>query len=152
MTHHHRCFSHALFSQGVLILNTLMDNQRELLTVLQSSPFTYNNMHVKSCCTIQQFYLCSQILPKIPKKKFIFSKVAGLQTATLLKNKFLHKYFSRALTTEEGQLFCRNASVWLLPLQTETQKKTNNNARLQKAVNFNLEFNLFSQKNGHKSL
>ena len=83
----------------------LMHNQREMLTVLQSSPFTYNKIHVKSYCTIQLFYLCAQILPKIPKKKFIFSKVAGLQTATLLKNKLLHKQFLRALTTEEIRYF-----------------------------------------------
>ena len=129
MTHHHKCFSYAFFSQGVLLLKTLMHNQREMLTVLQSSPFTYNKMNVKSCCTIQLFYPCDQILPKIPKKEFIFSKVAGLQTATLLKNKLLHKYVSRALATEEGQLFCRNTSGWLVPLQTETQKKTSYNAR-----------------------
>ena len=73
---------------------------------------------------------CGQVLRKIPKKKFIFSKLAGLQTTSLLKNKLLHKHFSRALTTEEGQLFCRNTSVWLLPVQTETQKKMSNNARL----------------------
>ena len=67
---------------------------------------------------------------KIPKKEFFFSKVAGLQTATLLKDKVLHKYFSGTLITEKGQLFCRNTSVWLLPLQTETQKKTSNSAQL----------------------
>ena len=48
--------------------------------------------------------------------------------------------FLRTFTTEKGQLFCRNISLWLLPLQTETQKKTSNSAQLtSKAVNFNLE-------------
>ena len=76
---------------------------------------------------------------KNPVKEFIFSKLAGLQTATLLKNKLLHKYWSRAVTTEEGQLFCTNTSVWLLPLQAETHtKKPNNSAQLtSKPFNFN---------------
>ena len=87
-----------------------MHSQREILTVLYFSPFTYNKI--------------PQILPKIPKNESIFSKFTGLQTETLLKNKLLHKYFSRTLTTEEGQLFCRNTSMWLFPLQTEAQKKT----------------------------
>ena len=62
-------------------------------------------------CTIELLYLCGQNLPKILKKEFIFSKVAGLQTATLLKNKLHHKYFSRTLTVDEGQLFCRYTRV-----------------------------------------
>ena len=46
--------------------------------------------------------------------------------------------YSRTLTTEKGQLFCRNTSVWLLPLQTETKPKTSNSAQLtSKTVNFN---------------
>ena len=118
--HYHRCLNHTFFSQSVLILKTLIHNQREMLTVLQSSPFTCNKLHLKSCCTIQLFYLCGQILPKIPKTEFIFSKVAGLQTASLLKNKLLHKYFSRALITKEAQLFSRNTCV--AASVTETQK------------------------------
>ena len=76
----------------------------------------------KSCSTIELFYHCGQILPEIPKKEFIFSKVTGLWTVTLPKNKLFYNCISRTLTTEEGQLFYRNMSMWLLPLQTETQK------------------------------
>ena len=36
-------------------------------------------------------------LSKIPKKEFIFSKVAGLQNATLLKNKLLSQVFFKAI-------------------------------------------------------
>ena len=88
-------------------------------------------------------FCCSTFVVKFfqkkPVKEFIFSKLAGLQTATLLKNKLLHKYLSRAVTTEEGQLFCTNTSVWLLPLQAETHtQKPNNSAQLtSKPFNFN---------------
>ena len=88
-------------------------------------------------------FCCSTSVVKFfqekPVKEFIFSKLAGLQTATLLKNKLLHKYLSRAVTTEDGQLFCTNTSVWLLPLQAETHtKKLNSSAQLtSKPFNFN---------------
>ena len=78
-------------------------------------------------------------LAVIPVKEFIFSKVAGLQTATLLKNELLYQYFSRTLITVEGQLFCRNMSVWLLPLQTEPKKTSSCGQLTSKTVNFNFK-------------
>ena len=41
----------------------------------------------------------------MPVKEFIFSKIAALQVATLLKNELLHRYFSRILATLQEYLF-----------------------------------------------
>ena len=41
----------------------------------------------------------------MPVKEFIFSKVGGLQPATLQKNELLHRYFSRLLATLQEHLF-----------------------------------------------
>ena len=43
----------------------------------------------------------------IPVKEFILGNVAGLQPATLLKNKFFRRYFLRVLIIVIEQLFCR---------------------------------------------
>ena len=109
MTRLHWCFNDSFCSQGVLILRTLMVNQREMLKILQSPPFTCNKTHpmrgAKSCSAIQLLYYCGQMFYKVPVSEFIFSKTARLQ-----------KYFAKTLTKKEGQLFCRNTSVQLLPL------------------------------------
>ena len=43
----------------------------------------------------------------IPVKEFILSKVAGLQPAILLQNKFFLKHFSRVLIIVVEHIFCR---------------------------------------------
>ena len=43
----------------------------------------------------------------IPVKEFILSKVAVLQPATLLKNEFFRRHFSRVLIIVIEQIFCR---------------------------------------------
>ena len=42
-----------------------------------------------------------------PVKEFILSKVAGLQPATLLKNEFFRRHFSKVLIIAVEHLFCR---------------------------------------------
>ena len=42
-----------------------------------------------------------------PVKEFILSKVVGLQPATLIKNEFFRRHFSRVLTIFVEQIFCR---------------------------------------------
>ena len=43
----------------------------------------------------------------IPVKEFIFSKIAGLQPATLKNNELLCRYFSRFLTKSVQNLLCK---------------------------------------------
>ena len=134
ITHRHMCFSHSLFSQGLLILKTLMHNQRKMLTVLQTSPFTYNKINRRDMQkTVLLLSYSTPVVKFIQKYLGRNSFLIKLQAYRLQRYKKINSFtsfFSRTLTTEEGQLICRNTSVWLLPLQTDTQKKTSNSARL----------------------
>ena len=83
----------------VILIDNFIEITLQLHNCIEIRPLQRRSMYLKRTCILMNTYKkvncwkkkcnCREIL----RIKFIFSKVAGLQLETLLKNELLHRYF-----------------------------------------------------------